>query len=170
MEQRFFLALVQILSLNMVERHVQETHRRYRHVWDILVQVGVSLFRSIWFHLSLQVFFAKVTIHARHSFLYKENWTPFRRNTFWEFAVWCFNFLRTQHYLWLCCIVNSSIFTVDGGWSVWSQWNSCSKSCGTGLQQRSRNCTQPAPMHNGKPCEGEPWENRPCNVHACPGM
>ncbi|XP_027058955.1 A disintegrin and metalloproteinase with thrombospondin motifs adt-1-like isoform X3 [Pocillopora damicornis] len=57
---------------------------------------------------------------------------------------------------------------VDGGWSVWSEWNSCSKSCGTGLQERSRNCTQPAPMHNGKPCEGEPWENRPCNVHACP--
>ncbi|XP_022799542.1 SCO-spondin-like [Stylophora pistillata] len=57
---------------------------------------------------------------------------------------------------------------VDGGWSDWSEWNSCSKSCGTGLQERSRSCTQPAPLHSGKPCEGESLENRGCNTHSCP--
>ena len=60
-------------------------------------------------------------------------------------------------------------FTVDGGWSSWSDWKSCSKSCGTGFEERSRSCTSPAPSYGGKPCDGEARESRWCNTHSCPG-
>ena len=45
----------------------------------------------------------------------------------------------------------------------------CNQSCGTGLQERSRSCTQPAPSHGGKACHGHPGESRECNTHLCPG-
>lgn len=60
-------------------------------------------------------------------------------------------------------------FIVDGGWSSWSDWNSCSKSCGTGVQEHSRSCTRPAPSYGGKPCDGVARESRWCNTHSCPG-
>lgn len=58
---------------------------------------------------------------------------------------------------------------VDGGWSSWSGWSSCSKSCGTGFLERSRSCTRPAPSSGGKPCPGAARESSWCNSHACPG-
>ncbi|XP_078378395.1 SCO-spondin-like isoform X2 [Oculina patagonica] len=64
------------------------------------------------------------------------------------------------------CAVNKC--PVDGGWSSWSTWTPCSKSCGTGLQERSRGCTQPTPEHGGKPCHGDSRESRWCNTQSCP--
>ena len=58
----------------------------------------------------------------------------------------------------------SFFFAVDGGWSEWSEWTSCSESCG-GIQERSRNCTSPEPSFGGKPCEGEARETHECENH-----
>ena len=58
---------------------------------------------------------------------------------------------------------------VDGGWSDWTRWTSCSKSCGTGFRERSRSCTQPAPKFGGKTCPGAAHESHGCNTHSCPG-
>ncbi|XP_068759041.1 coadhesin-like [Montipora capricornis] len=57
---------------------------------------------------------------------------------------------------------------IDGGWSTWSEWNYCSKSCGSGFQQRLRNCTQPTPRHGGKGCSGAGRKRRWCYLHPCP--
>lgn len=58
--------------------------------------------------------------------------------------------------------------TVDGGFSKWSAWTTCSASCGTGLQLRYRNCTNPPPAHGGKNCESRNiYEGRSCNMKAC---
>ena len=54
-----------------------------------------------------------------------------------------------------------STFSVDGGWSDWSEWTPCSESCG-GIQERSRSCTSPEPSFGGKPCEGEAEEAHEC--------
>ena len=65
-----------------------------------------------------------------------------------------------------------SFFTckVDGGYSPWSEFGPCSKSCGTGgLQKRYRTCSNPAPMNGGKPCFGHPYQTRVCSVIPCPG-
>ena len=49
--------------------------------------------------------------------------------------------------------------------SAFSAWSTCTKSCGTGAQSRSRSITKAA-THGGYAC---PYlnEQRACNTHAC---
>ena len=58
-------------------------------------------------------------------------------------------------------------FQVDGGWDEWSVWGKCSKTCGSGIQLRSRTCSSPAPAGNGKPCVGDASEEKECNEGKC---
>ena len=44
----------------------------------------------------------------------------------------------------------------------------CSKSCGSGMQSRSRQCNNPAPAHGGKMCQGQSKQTRQCNSQICP--
>ena len=63
---------------------------------------------------------------------------------------------------------------VDGGYTEWSFWSSCSKSCGGGSQMRTRNCTSPLPIDGGLDCAdlniGGDEESRQCNAMVCPGQ
>ena len=43
---------------------------------------------------------------------------------------------------------------VHGGWSGYSGWGSCSKTCGGGISTSVRHCTSPSPKYNGRPCSG----------------
>ena len=66
----------------------------------------------------------------------------------------------------LCC----SCVTVDGGWTQWSSWSSCSKTCGVGSSTRTRTCTNPAPKKGGADCVGPNKRTNICNTTiACPG-
>jgi hypothetical protein len=47
----------------------------------------------------------------------------------------------------------------------WYAWTTCTKSCGSGSQRRSR--SQIEPRFGGKACPHY-FETRPCNTHACP--
>jgi hypothetical protein len=62
-----------------------------------------------------------------------------------------------------------SVVPVDGGWSQWSTWTTCTVTCGGGIQDRLRFCSNPAPKHDGKLCLGNPIEARDCNTQLCPG-
>uniref|UniRef100_UPI00358FBF81 thrombospondin-1-like n=1 Tax=Myxine glutinosa TaxID=7769 RepID=UPI00358FBF81 len=57
---------------------------------------------------------------------------------------------------------------VDGNWGPWAPWSLCPVSCGGGLQQRSRLCNNPEPVHGGLKCLGEEEEEEICNKQACP--
>ncbi|XP_021105762.1 A disintegrin and metalloproteinase with thrombospondin motifs 7 isoform X1 [Heterocephalus glaber] len=57
---------------------------------------------------------------------------------------------------------------VDGGWSDWSAWSVCSRSCGIGVQSTERWCTQPEPKYKGRFCVGERRRVRLCSLQACP--
>uniref|UniRef100_A0A3Q2CH68 SCO-spondin n=1 Tax=Cyprinodon variegatus TaxID=28743 RepID=A0A3Q2CH68_CYPVA len=62
----------------------------------------------------------------------------------------------------------SSPCDVDGGWSQWTDWTECTKSCGGGVQSRRRQCDSPPPEGDGDYCEGLGTEVRGCNTDHCP--
>jgi len=62
-----------------------------------------------------------------------------------------------------------SVVLVNGGWSSWLNWNSCTVSCGGGIYNRTRDCINPAPSNGGTRCFGDSEESRVCNTNYCPG-
>ncbi|KAI3359463.1 hypothetical protein L3Q82_013782, partial [Scortum barcoo] len=61
--------------------------------------------------------------------------------------------------------------TVDGAWGAWSQFSSCSVTCGVGLQVSTRRCDSPTPKHGGQPCPGEGRRTMTCQIHThCPAL
>lgn len=59
-------------------------------------------------------------------------------------------------------------FIVDGGFTPFSNFSSCSKTCGGGTQSRLRSCSNPEPQFGGKNCSGNYKETRECNTQPCP--
>lgn len=58
---------------------------------------------------------------------------------------------------------------VDGSWSRWSVWADCSVTCGRGHKEQTRTCTNPAPRHGGRDCEGDSRLLQDCHVdRPCP--
>ncbi|XP_071171034.1 SCO-spondin-like [Mytilus edulis] len=56
---------------------------------------------------------------------------------------------------------------IDGDWSNWLSWGSCSVTCDGGTQDRTRSCTNPAAQYNGAPCAGNGQETQSCNTQSC---
>merc|ERR1711962_1284002 len=56
---------------------------------------------------------------------------------------------------------------VDGNWGAWGACSSCSKTCGTGIKTRSRECDDPAPVGLGEDCVGDSSETALCNTESC---
>lgn len=56
---------------------------------------------------------------------------------------------------------------INGGWSAWSSWGSCSASCGGGTQSRTRTCTNPVPNACGASCVGSNTQSQACNTQYC---
>lgn len=59
---------------------------------------------------------------------------------------------------------------VNGGWSKWASWSTCSVSCGHGTRVRTRNCTNPVPINGGAYCKGTNSESISCFPKGCPGI
>ena len=60
---------------------------------------------------------------------------------------------------------------IDGGWSDWTDWDSCVCNSDTNIasQQRRRECSNPEPQNGGLPCYGDEIDTQLCvNVH-CQG-
>ncbi|XP_060604364.1 coadhesin-like isoform X2 [Ruditapes philippinarum] len=56
---------------------------------------------------------------------------------------------------------------VDGSWSHWSTWSSCSHTCGNGIKNRHRTCSNPPPAHGGKNCSGSAYDSTGCRDSVC---
>lgn len=63
-----------------------------------------------------------------------------------------------------------NLSTVNGDWSSWGAWGTCSVTCGNGAETRVRKCSNPEPMYGGRPCQGHPTESRSCHPKYCSGM
>ncbi|XP_053438721.1 A disintegrin and metalloproteinase with thrombospondin motifs 14 [Nycticebus coucang] len=75
---------------------------------------------------------------------------------------WCFK----GHCIWKS---PEQTYGQDGGWSSWTKFGSCSRSCGGGVRSRSRSCDNPPPAYGGRPCSGPMFEYQVCNSEECPG-
>ncbi|XP_065068403.1 coadhesin-like [Rhopilema esculentum] len=58
---------------------------------------------------------------------------------------------------------------INGGYTEWSEWSHCCRSCGGGSKVRVRSCTNPAPSLDGNDCSqlGPAIEIGTCNNHGC---
>ncbi|XP_043967332.1 A disintegrin and metalloproteinase with thrombospondin motifs 13 [Gambusia affinis] len=56
---------------------------------------------------------------------------------------------------------------VNGSWSSWSGFSSCSRTCGGGVMLRTRECNNPRPAFGGNDCDGPDIEAELCNQLAC---
>uniref|UniRef100_H2MDX8 Hemicentin 2 n=1 Tax=Oryzias latipes TaxID=8090 RepID=H2MDX8_ORYLA len=56
----------------------------------------------------------------------------------------------------------------NGGYSLWGEWSPCSSSCGEGLQERVRSCSNPEPANGGRPCSGPSVDTKKCYAGLCP--
>ena len=56
---------------------------------------------------------------------------------------------------------------IDGGWSEWCPFTACSVTCGGGVRNRSRACTNPPPQGGGQDCLGPDSESKKCNTQSC---
>ena len=63
----------------------------------------------------------------------------------------------------------SSLTAIDGNYTQWTEWSDCGVTCGSGVQNRSRSCTNPTPQYDGKSCEdvGPADETKECNKNPC---
>lgn len=61
------------------------------------------------------------------------------------------------------------IIIVDGAWSGWANFGSCSLTCGSGQQEMRRTCTNPAPSNGGATCPGASSQFSACKLAECPG-
>ena len=66
-------------------------------------------------------------------------------------------------------IIFHFIYLVNGNWSTWQDWNSCSVTCGSGSRSRYQECNNPEPAHGGSNCQGNVTEIESCSMKVCPG-
>ncbi|KAK3608545.1 hypothetical protein CHS0354_042522 [Potamilus streckersoni] len=57
---------------------------------------------------------------------------------------------------------------VNGNWSEWTGWSSCTVTCSGGIETRSRTCDNPKPNYGGANCTGNTSEIHECNTETCP--
>ncbi|XP_070994577.1 A disintegrin and metalloproteinase with thrombospondin motifs 2-like [Oncorhynchus clarkii lewisi] len=67
------------------------------------------------------------------------------------------------HCIWL----TNDMIKQDGGWGVWSQFGSCTRTCGGGVQFRTRECDNPRPANGGRTCLGANHQFQLCNSQEC---
>ena len=62
-----------------------------------------------------------------------------------------------------------SFFAIIFTTLFWGSWSLCGKTCGGGVRERTRSCTNPPPFRRGKGCGSDYHESKVCAVNKCPG-
>ncbi|KAF7281742.1 hypothetical protein GWI33_004301 [Rhynchophorus ferrugineus] len=104
--------------------------------------------------------------HKDNPYVCKTKKGPPLEGTECGFGKWCLNGYCSdvgQTFDKIPIVLNPQ----HGGWGNWGPWGPCARTCGTGVQYRSRKCDNPKPSYGGKGCEGENEDWRLCNNSPC---
>lgn len=63
-----------------------------------------------------------------------------------------------------CIEIGERPGAIDGGWSNWTVWSDCSRTCGSGVAFQERYCNNPAPSHGGRYCVGDHRRHKICST------
>ncbi|XP_030638921.1 A disintegrin and metalloproteinase with thrombospondin motifs 2 [Chanos chanos] len=66
-----------------------------------------------------------------------------------------------------CIKLTPDILRQDGSWGQWTKFGSCSRTCGSGVRFRTRECNNPIPANGGRTCYGNNYEFQLCNTEEC---
>ncbi|XP_074503601.1 A disintegrin and metalloproteinase with thrombospondin motifs 2-like isoform X2 [Sebastes fasciatus] len=66
-----------------------------------------------------------------------------------------------------CIWLTPDIIKQDGNWGSWSEFGQCSRTCGGGVQFRTRDCDNPRPANGGRTCVGATHQFQMCNTNEC---
>ena len=118
----------------------------------------------MWKRLEIGIFLDLAFLFLSFSYLYLE---------VAKWRLWlCLKISILEAYQQKIKLYGSRLFSwllVDGNYSTWGAWSSCSQSCGNGTQIRIRNCTNPPPQFGGRDCVGPRNETQDCYAGPCPG-
>ena len=122
----------------------------------------VSMIR---YETSISQFIRNVSIWlSRHGQLSNDIWSQFQIKI--AVSVRPQLLFGSVHLYNFHCIPSS---LVNGGFSNWSAYGACSKSCDAGTKARTRKCNNPAPAYGGGNCVGPTTQSTECKVRECPG-
>jgi len=63
--------------------------------------------------------------------------------------------------------VKNNFYFTDGAWGEWSDWDTCTATCGGGTQTHIRYCDSPPPSDGGIDCGEDFTETQVCNTESC---
>ncbi|XP_073256310.1 A disintegrin and metalloproteinase with thrombospondin motifs 18-like [Porites lutea] len=75
-----------------------------------------------------------------------------------------------RHWCIKGACVDDGTSKINGGWSAWrKKYEKCTRTCGGGIQWKTRTCTNPSPRNGGENCAGDSKGlYRICNIRPCP--
>ena len=127
--------------------------------------ISTTFYRPLNLHISILVYpnlgGHYSTLSTLHKGLLKLNEDPLRLSLKKKW-------INAKGILPCLLIARTALCLVDGAWTDWSQWGSCTKTCGGGRRSRSRTCDNPKPANGGKECFGDSGDFGDCNVDDCP--
>ncbi|XP_058941677.2 properdin-like isoform X1 [Pocillopora verrucosa] len=96
----------------------------------------------------------------------KKGWSECKRDGYYMTGIYkggCEHLYCIEKFK--CCSMKK--VAVNGGWSEFGPFGECSATCGGGIKERSRTCTNPPPSGGGAQCSGSAKETMVCNVEPC---
>lgn len=75
--------------------------------------------------------------------------------------------VKNPRYMKPNCMKSCKLCPINGNWGAWTTWVSCSRSCGGGIQRRTRTCSNPTPRNTGRYCVGSSSQTQGCNISPC---
>ncbi|KAK6962133.1 A disintegrin and metalloproteinase with thrombospondin motifs 7 [Biomphalaria glabrata] len=140
--------------------------------------------QEIWLHLLFQLFLFKLSSQANDKVKgYWGEWGPFS-----QCSATCGPGFMKKERVWIhdpadgekaqekwTSIVNFACVDEkypncpeDGRWTGWTGWSACTKACGSGIRDRTRECY--GQLYGGKDCDGENKQKEDCNPDPCPPL